>query len=106
MLASALAEIGGAPSYFSVLRPASELAIARAFARMAPYHGAFTSCNATFRTDPALRSPSWCCECPKCRFVFLILAPFCEPAQLRGIFGRDLLAEDDQFEGFCKRQRR
>ena len=101
LLASALAEIGGAPSCFSVLRPASELAIARAFARMEPYHGAFTSCNAIFRTDPSLRAPSWCCDCPKCRFVFLVLAPFCEPAHLREIFGRDLLEEEDQFEGFA-----
>jgi UDP-N-acetyl-alpha-D-muramoyl-L-alanyl-L-glutamate epimerase len=86
---------------FSVLRPASELAIARAFARMDAYHGAFTSCNAIFRIDPALRAASWCCDCPKCRFVFLALAPFGEPAQLRAIFGRDLLEEDSQFEGFA-----
>ncbi|HTU80464.1 MAG TPA: hypothetical protein VMF09_17075 [Solirubrobacteraceae bacterium] len=86
---------------FSVLRPASELAVARAFARMERYHDAFTSCNALFRSDPALRASSWCCECPKCRFVFLALAPFSEPAQLRAIFGRDLLDEDEQFEGFA-----
>ena len=86
---------------FSVLRPASELAIARAFARMEAYHGAFTSCNAIFRIDPALRAASWCCDCPKCRFVFLALAPFSEPEHLAAIFGRDLLAEDGQFEGFA-----
>jgi UDP-N-acetyl-alpha-D-muramoyl-L-alanyl-L-glutamate epimerase len=101
LLASAFAEIGGAPAYFSVLRPASELTIARAFARMEAYHGAFTSCNSIFRTDPSLRAASWCCDCPKCRFVFLVLAPFCEPAHLREIFGRDLLEEEDQFEGFA-----
>ena len=37
---------------------------------------------------------SWCCDCDKCRFVFLILAPFLEPAQLTAIFGADLLADD------------
>ena len=68
---------------------------------MEPYHTAFTSCNAIFRSDPELRAASWCCECPKCRFVFLALAPFCDPAQLRAIFGRDLLDEDGQFEGFA-----
>ena len=46
------AEAGGAVELFSLLRPASELAIARAFAGMAQYHGAFTSCNAVFRIDP------------------------------------------------------
>jgi hypothetical protein len=101
LLRAALRELPGAPELFSVLRPASELAIARAFARLPAYHGAFTSCNAIFRIDPGLRAASWCCECPKCRFVFLALAPFCEPGQLRSIFGRDLLEEDRQFEGFA-----
>ena len=86
---------------FSVLRPASELAIARAFARLDRYHEAFTSCNTIFRLDPELRGTSWCCECPKCRFVFLALAPFTTPEHLRGIFGRDLLDEEHQFDGFA-----
>ena len=101
LLRAALEELEGAPEIFSVLRPASELAVARAFARLRPYHGAFTSCNAVFRADPALRTESWCCECPKCRFVFLALAPFSEPEHLREIFGRDLLAEESQLEGFA-----
>jgi hypothetical protein len=107
LLSAALAEAApaaGAASglrLFSVLRPASELAIARAFARMERYHGAFTSCNAIFRIEPALRAASWCCDCPKCRFVFLALAPFSEPGHLRAIFGRDLLDEDGQFVGFA-----
>jgi hypothetical protein len=100
LLSAASAEAGG-PRLFSVLRPASELAIARAFARMERYHQAFTSCNAIFRIDPVLRAASWCCDCPKCRFVFLALAPFSEPARLREVFGRDLLDEADQFEGFA-----
>jgi UDP-N-acetyl-alpha-D-muramoyl-L-alanyl-L-glutamate epimerase len=101
LLSAAVAESGVGVSLFSVLRPASELAIARAFARMEPYHGAFTSCNAIFRLDPALRAASWCCECPKCRFVFLVLAPFSTPEHLREIFGRDLLEEEEQLEGFA-----
>jgi UDP-N-acetyl-alpha-D-muramoyl-L-alanyl-L-glutamate epimerase len=101
MLSAALAQLTPAPAFFSVLRPASELAIARAFARMENYHGAFTSCNAIFRIDPALRAASWCCECPKCRFVFLALAPFSAPEHLREIFGADLLDDERQFEGFA-----
>jgi hypothetical protein len=100
LLAAAAAEAGG-PAIFSVLRPASELAIARAFARLPQYHAAITSCNAIFRLDPELRSASWCCECPKCRFVFLALAPFLAPEQLLSIFGRDLLDEPDQTDGFA-----
>jgi hypothetical protein len=101
LLSAALAEVAPDVGLFSVLRPASELAIARAFARMKDYHGAFTSCNAIFRIDPALRAASWCCDCPKCRFVFLALAPFTQPQQLREIFGADLLDDARQFDGFA-----
>jgi len=101
LLRSAVAELAPGLELFSILRPASELAIARAFARMGRYHRAFTSCNAIFRLDPALRAASWCCDCPKCRFVFLVLAPFSEPAHLSEIFGRDLLDEECQLDGFA-----
>ncbi len=43
---------------------------------------------------------SWCCDCPKCRFVFLALAPFLAPAQLVSIFGKDLLSDPEQTQGF------
>ena len=101
LLSAAAAETAPGLRVLSLLRPASELAITRAFARMDGYHAAFTSCNAIFRLDPALRAASWCCECPKCRFVFLALAPFSTPAHLREVFGRDLLDEEDQLEGFA-----
>jgi hypothetical protein len=101
LLNAALVELDSPVSSFSVLRPASELAIARAFARLSDYHSAFTSCNAIFRLDPARRGAAWCCECPKCRFVYLALAPFSTPEHLREVFGRDLLAEEEQLEGFA-----
>jgi hypothetical protein len=101
LLRAAVSEIDGAPGIFSVLRPASELAIARAFARMPQYHRAFTSCNAIFRLDPGRRAGSWCGECDKCRFVFLVLAPFLDPAALRQIFGRAMLDDDRQYQGFA-----
>lgn len=101
LLRAALVEVLPDVQLFSLLRPASELSIARAFARFEQYHGAFTSCNAIFRLDPELRASSWCCDCPKCRFVFLILAPFLAPAQLREVFGADLLVDDLQFDGFA-----
>jgi UDP-N-acetyl-alpha-D-muramoyl-L-alanyl-L-glutamate epimerase len=101
LLSAALAEVGAGVRCLSVLRPASELAIARAFARMERYHAAFTSCNAIFRVDPALRASSWCLDCPKCRFVYLALAPFSSPAHLADVFGADLLADERQYEGFA-----
>jgi hypothetical protein len=101
LMAGAVAEIDGAPRIFSVLRAASELSIARAFSRFEQYHPAFTSCNRVFQIDPAKRLTSWCCDCDKCRFVFLILAPFLGPEQLTAIFGTDLLNDSDQYEGFA-----
>lgn len=88
--------------WFSFLRPWSELAIARAFARLDGYDRAFTSCNVVFRRDPERRGAGWCGDCPKCRFVFLVLAPWMEPERLVRIFGRDLLDDPDQAAGFAE----
>lgn len=101
LLREALAEMAAGVEWFSVLRPASELAIARAFARLTDYHAAFSSCNTNFRLDGTVPSQRWCCDCPKCRFVFLVMAPFSEPAHMREIFGEDMLDDESQFEGFA-----
>lgn len=95
------AEVATGLDYRSVLRPASELSIARAFSRLTEYHPHFTSCNAVFRLDPARRSANWCGNCPKCRFVFLALAPTLGPAELQAIFGVDMLADEAQYDGFA-----
>jgi hypothetical protein len=101
LLRAALAEVAPGLEYFSVLRSASELGIARAFSRFPEYHGSFTSCNAVFRLDPELRLQSWCQDCPKCRFVYLALAPFNAPEHLAEVFGSDLLADPAQAGGFA-----
>jgi ribosomal protein S18 acetylase RimI-like enzyme len=101
LLRAAAAEATSAVDIFSILRPASELSIARRFAELDRYHDAFTSCNAIFRLDPKLRLASWCCDCPKCRFVFLVLAPFMEPAALERIFGKAMLDDESQYDGFA-----
>jgi hypothetical protein len=103
LLRAAAAEATSDVQIFSLLRPASELAIARGFAReLGQYHRAFTSCNRNFHTDPALRgAEAWCRDCPKCRFVFLMLAPFSAPDRLAEIFGGAMLDDDEQYEGFA-----
>ncbi len=101
LMRDALEDLGVGVEYFSVLRPASELAIARAFTRLTAYHEAFSSCNTNFRLDGSVPARRWCCDCPKCRFVFLVMAPFAEPAHMREIFGRDMLEDESQFEGFA-----
>lgn len=102
LIRDALDEAGTGVDYFSILRGASELLIARAFAQMTAYHPVFTSCNAVFRIDEGRRASSWCGECPKCRFVFLVLAPFMERRALTTIFGRDLLDDDSQYGEFAR----
>jgi hypothetical protein len=87
-------------TYGSALRPYSELAIARAFARMDRYHATFCSCNTVYRLD-AGSGDRWCGQCPKCRFVGLMLAPFLEPEAVTAIIGRDLFDDPDQVPGFA-----
>jgi len=86
---------------FSLLRPLSEIEIARRFARYPQYFGIFHSCNAAFRQTRDARAAQWCGDCPKCRFVFLALSPFLAKADLIGIFGRNLLDDDRQRDGFA-----
>jgi UDP-N-acetyl-alpha-D-muramoyl-L-alanyl-L-glutamate epimerase len=88
-------------AYFSLLRPLTEIEIGRRFARHSRYFSIFRSCNTAFRQIAATRGRAWCGDCPKCRFVFLVLAPFVERSELVAIFGRDLLADPAQFGGFA-----
>ena len=89
-------------AYFSLLRPLSEIEIARRFAKYRKYFPFFLSCNAAFRQSPTARGRGWCGNCPKCRFVFLALAPSVEKTELIGIFGRNLLDDETQREGFAQ----
>jgi UDP-N-acetyl-alpha-D-muramoyl-L-alanyl-L-glutamate epimerase len=88
--------------YFSLLRPLSELSIAALFARQAAYHPVFRSCNAAFRLADERRAAGWCRQCPKCRFVFLVLAPFLDRRALVEIFGGDLLHDEAQAAGYAE----
>ncbi len=84
--------------YCSGLRSCGELEIARWFADLPAYHAGFRSCNRSNR--PGAGFDTWCGQCPKCRFVFLVLAPFLGRDSLVAIFGRDLLDDPAQQEGF------
>jgi UDP-N-acetyl-alpha-D-muramoyl-L-alanyl-L-glutamate epimerase len=79
--------LGPGLSYFSLLRPYSELWVAERFAKLRAYHHVFRSCNRAFHIDPAARLDHWCGHCDKCAFIDLVLAPFLTPVELGGIFG-------------------
>jgi hypothetical protein len=88
--------LGTPLSYFSELRPFTELWVALRFAGLTQYHGTFRSCNRAFHLDRSLRLDHWCGRCDKCCFIDLILAPFISAADLRTIFGgREPLADPD-----------
>ena len=86
--------------YYSLLRPLSELAVARQFARIDRYDAFFSSCNRNFHILGERPVNRWCGVCPKCHFVFLALAPFMPKPRLVGVFGRNLLDDEAQAPGF------
>ena len=86
--------------YFSLLRPLSESGIAALFAREPKYFPTFKSCNRNFHISEGMRKYGWCCDCPKCRFVFLALAPFIDKKTIIHIFGSDMLNDPRQEDGY------
>ncbi|MEQ1511191.1 MAG: UDP-N-acetyl-alpha-D-muramoyl-L-alanyl-L-glutamate epimerase [Lysobacteraceae bacterium] len=86
--------------YYSLLRPLSELAVARQFAKTDRYDAHFSSCNRNFHILGERPVNRWCGVCPKCHFVFLALAPFMSKPRLVGIFGRNLLDDASQIGGY------
>lgn len=78
--------------YFSLLRPLYELQIARIFSKNSQYFKVFLSCNEAQKTYSGTRerTGSWCGECSKCLFVYIVLAPFLSKKELFFIFGKDL----------------
>lgn len=101
MLAAYLhAHVAPELTYFSLLRPLSELHIAQAFAEVDRYDAVFTSCNRAFVLRPGAAPVRWCCDCPKCRFAFLILATAMGPQRLTAIFGANLLEDEKHLSGY------
>ncbi len=79
--------------YFSLLRPFHELRLAKEFATEKDFFNTFSSCNRSYRIHRGKSQKLWCGECPKCAFVFLMLAPFLAKDKLIKIFGKNLLTE-------------
>lgn len=84
--------------YFSLLRPLSEYQIAMLFSNYEKYHKIFKSCNVGSKKEPW----HWCCSCPKCLFVYIILSPFLYKEKLIEIFGEDLFEKEDLLDIFIE----
>lgn len=87
--------------YFSLLRPFSELAIGALFSELESYRDVFRSCNRAFRQRSEQRAGGWCLDCAKCRFVFLILAPFVPRDELIAVLRGNPLDDEQQIPGYA-----
>lgn len=84
--------------YFSFLRPLNELQIAKLFSKYYDYHKIFKSCNVGSKGKEWV----WCCNCPKCLFVYTILSPFLYEEKLVNIFGEDLFEKQEMLDTFLE----
>jgi len=82
--------------YFSLLRPLTEFQIGMLFSKIEKYHKTFKSCNLGSKGE----TWEWCCNCPKCLFVYTILSPFLYKEKLINIFGKDLFEDKSLLETF------
>ncbi len=77
--------------YFSLLRCLNEFQIAKLFSEYKNFHKIFRSCNIGSKNDPW----TWCANCPKCMFVYIMLSPFLSKDELVDIFGIDMYEKED-----------
>ena len=80
---------GGSPEYFSMLRPWSEWQIEKKFVQYPQYFPVFQSCNLGSKTD------TWCSNCAKCLYVYIMLAAFLTDEKLIKIFGKNMLEGEE-----------
>ncbi len=84
--------------YFSLLRCLQEIQIGMLFSQYKDYHSVFKSCNVGSKKIPW----KWCCNCPKCLFVYIILSPFLSRDELINIFGEDLYTKEELLDTFIE----
>lgn len=85
---------------FSLLRPFSELKITEKFCEYPQYFGLCTSCNVNWKIlkdpqqHPSAGAGLWCHNCPKCAFVFAMMAAFLPKQDVEKMFGKNLFADE------------
>lgn len=88
--------------YESALRDMTELEVVGAFSRYPQYFHDFTSCNKNWKilkdTKCEMRDARseglWCGRCPKCAFVFALLAAHLSRETVLTIFGKNLFEDE------------
>ena len=84
--------------YFSLLRPLSEYQIGMLFSKYEKYHPIFKSCNVGSKGE----TWKWCCDCPKCLFVYSILSPHLYKEKLINIFTKDMFENKELLNTFIE----
>jgi len=87
--------------YFSLLRCWNEYRIVKEFVKYPKYLEVFRSCNRGTKTN------TWCGDCAKCLYVYIMLYNFVEQDKLISIFGHDMLNDlkyKDLFIGLISEQ--
>jgi 7-cyano-7-deazaguanine synthase in queuosine biosynthesis len=90
------------PFYFSLLRPLSELQIAKTLVQLARNDKNFKKILSIFRScNVGQKQGIWCHNCPKCAFVFTIFSAFLEPDFVsEQIFRKNLFEKESLRETF------
>ncbi|MDA1316826.1 MAG: hypothetical protein O3B87_02255 [bacterium] len=81
-------------NYLSLLRPLSEMQVMELFVESPEYFLLFSGCNRNFSITHQLENSKWCGECPKCAFVFTMLAAFVSKETATETFGQNLFAKE------------
>lgn len=81
---------------YSLLKDLRELNVVEKFVQYPQYFHQFSSCNRNFILQGSKnpRGKLWCGECPKCAFVFALLAAFLPKSDVVQIFGKNLFADE------------
>ncbi len=81
--------------YFSLLRPLTELHVTKLFAQYPQYFTSFTSCNKNWKIAGDGPEGRWCGDCPKCAFVFALMAAHVDRKTLDVIFEKNMFDEHE-----------
>ncbi|HZZ98993.1 MAG TPA: hypothetical protein VFG51_03605 [Candidatus Saccharimonadia bacterium] len=79
---------------FSLLRPLYEIEITRRFTEFPEFFPFFSSCNRNFSLVNPPKKGLWCGECPKCAFMFAMLAAQLPRDIVIEIFSKNLFADE------------
>lgn len=88
--------------YFSLLRPLNELEIMKIFTKYPKYFKHFISCNKGGTSKKIGKEDGWCCNCPKCLFIYLLMRNFVSKDIMIDIFGCDLLDKKEMLNYFLE----